>query len=378
MKFISTLFPLWWSISGRYNFTNLARYACYGEQAIRHAFERGFDFFTFNFELVRTHCGSEKIIVFDPSYISKSGKLTYGLGRYWSGTASQALKGLEIGCLACVDVAAQTAFHLEAFQTPDPAHRNGKSLVVLYAECILSRVKQLLTISRYLAVDGYFMKKDFILPMLKAGLHVITKMRPDANLHYPVRKEDQPKGRGRKRVKGNKVNLKKIDRRRWTLVTQDKETSLYTAVLYCVVLKQHVRALYLLHHPTGKYEVFLSTDTQLAAEKIIAYYRIRFQIEFLLRDAKQHSGLEDCQARSKNKLHFHFNMSLSAVSVAKASYYMNQPEENRGAFSLQSIKRLYHNKLLTEIIFDNLAIKLNSPKIIRLYNQCLCFGNLAA
>lgn len=378
MKFISTLFPLWWSISGRYNFTNLARYACYGEQAIRNAFERGFDFFTFNFELVRMHCGSEKIIVFDPSYISKSGKLTYGLGRYWSGTASQALKGLEIGCLACVDVAAQTAFHLEAFQTPDPVHRNGKSLVVLYAECILSRVKQLLAISRYLAVDGYFMKKDFILPMLKAGLHVITKMRPDANLHYPVREEDQPKGRGRKRVKGNKVHLKKIDKRRWTLVTQDKETSVYTAVLYCVVLKQHVRALYLLHHPTGKYDVFLSTDTQLAAEKILSYYRIRFQIEFLLRDAKQHSGLQDCQARSKNKLCFHFNMSLSAVSVAKVSHHMNQPEENRGAFSLQSIKRLYHNKLLTEIIFDNLAIELNSPKIIRLYNHCLCFGNLAA
>lgn len=328
--------------------------------------------------MIKTHCGTEKIIAFDPSYVSKSGKLTYGLGRYWSGVASQALKGLEIGCLACVDVAAQTAFHLEAFQTPPACERNGKSLVVIYAECILSRIKQLQAISRYLAVDGYFMKKDFIVPLLDAGLHIITKMRPDANLHYAVRPEDQPQGRGRKKVKGVKINLKKIDKRRWTLVSREEQASVYTSIVYCVVLKRNVRVLYLLHHPTGKYDVFLCTDTQLAAGKILSYYRLRFQIEFLLRDAKQHSGLEDCQARSKNKLQFHFNISLSAVSVAKAAHYLSQPEETRGAFSLQSIKRLYHNKLLTEIIFDNLAIKLNSPKIIRLYNQCLCFGNLAA
>jgi hypothetical protein len=212
--------------------------------------------------------------------------------------------------------------------------------------------------------------------MIAAGLHVITKMRPDANLHYLPNKEEQPKGRGRKKVKGNKINLKKIDQRKWTLVSNTKEYAVYTIMAYCVVLKRSVRVVYLLHHHNGKYDLFLSTDTELSGEKILQYYRIRFQIEFLLRDAKQHSGLEDCQARSKNKLHFHFNMSLSSVSVAKATFYLN--EDNRSAFSLQSIKRLYHNKLLTEIIFNNLAIELNSPKIIRLYNQCLWFGNLAA
>jgi Transposase DDE domain. len=378
IKFISTLFPLWWSISGRYNFTNLARYARYGEQAIRNAFERGFNFFAFNFELVKQHAGSERIIVFDPSYIRKSGKKTYGLGRYWSGAAAQALKGLEMGCLACVDVAAQTALHLEAFQTPAAADRNGKSLVTLYTERIMSRVQSLLTLSRYMVVDGYFMKKEFILPLLGAGMQVITKMRPDANLHYAVRPQDQPKRRGRKKVKGDKINLKKIDKRQWELVTSDQHVSLYTAVVYCVMLKRNVRVIYLLHHHNDQYEVFLCTDTALAAQKVFTYYRLRFQIEFLLRDAKQHSGLEDCQARSKNKLAFHFNMSLSAVSVAKAVYYLSQPQEQRGAFSLQSIKRFYHNKLLSDMIFDNLAIELNSPKIIHHYHQCLCFGSLAA
>src|SRR3989442_2680938 len=43
----------------------------------------------------------------------------------------------------------------------------------------------------------------------------------------------------------------------------------------------------------------------------------RFQIAFLFRDAKQCTGLSDCQARAKAQRDFHFNASLSAVTFAK-------------------------------------------------------------
>jgi hypothetical protein len=379
VKFISTIIPQWWSISGRYNFMNISRYSNYAEQSIRNAFERGFNFFRFNYLLVQEKdFGAEKIVVFDPSYIYKSGKKTAGIGRFWSGTAQEALPGLEIGELACVDVVSGTAFHLEAIQTPNNSERNGKSMVTHYADSILARMPELLAISKHLVVDGYFMKKDFIIPIKKAGIHVITKMRSDANLCYPVGKEDQPKGRGRKRIKGNKINLKKIDKRKWTLVDAKDNIEIYTTIAYCVSLKEKVRIVYILDLLTQRYEVFLSTDMELSGDKILAYYKLRFQIEFLLRDAKQHAGLEDCQARSKNKLYFHFNISLTSVSVAKVCHYLSIPREDRKAFSLQSIKRLYHNKLLTETIFDNLDLDLNCRKIKRLYQKCLDFGRIAA
>lgn len=379
VKFISTLIPLWWGISGRYNFANLSRYSHYCEQSIRNAFERGFDFFQFNYLLMESHLSEEKILAFDPSYIYKSGKKTPGLGRYWSGTAQQTLKGLEIGVLACVDVKSATAFHLEAIQTPNTAERNGKSMVTHYADCLLAKMPELLTMSNYLVTDGYFMKKEFIIPIQQEGMHIITKMRSDANLCYVVREQDQPQGAGRRRIKGEKINLKNIDKRRWQQVgKQDDDIEIYTAVVYCVTLKQPVRVVYMLHIPTQKYELLLSTDTALSGEKILGYYRLRFQIEFLLRDAKQHTGLEDCQARSKNKLNFQFNMSLTSVSIAKVGHHLSIPDEQRGAFSLQSIKRLYHNKLLTETIFDNLALDLNCRKIKRLYEQCLDFGRMTA
>ena len=63
--------------------------------------------------------------------------------------------------------------------------------------------------------------------------------------------------------------------------------------------------------------VLFSTDVDLDALTIYRYYKARFQIEFLFRDAKQFTGLTDCQARSQAKLNFHFNASLSAVTLAK-------------------------------------------------------------
>jgi len=50
---------------------------------------------------------------------------------------------------------------------------------------------------------------------------------------------------------------------------------------------------------------------------VLLYYHSRFQIEFLYRDGKQHTGLNDSQARSENKLHFQFKASLTSINIAK-------------------------------------------------------------
>ena len=68
------------------------------------------------------------------------------------------------------------------------------------------------------------------------------------------------------------------------------------------------------------------------------YYDLRYQVEFLIRDSKSYAGLEDCQARKKEKLHNHFNISMTAVSVAKAAYYLSLPKKQRDGFSMVSPK----------------------------------------
>ena len=76
--------------------------------------------------------------------------------------------------------------------------------------------------------------------------------------------------------------------------------------------------------------------------------------EFLFRDAKQFTGLTDCQARSHAKLHFHFNASLSAVTLAKLEA-RQQHGEAASAFSMASLKRCAFNQHLIERIVQHLA-----------------------
>ena len=107
---------------------------------------------------------------------------------------------------------------------------------------------------------------------------------------------------------------------------------------------------------TKSYLLFFSTDLELDALDISQYYKNRFQIEFLYRDGKQHTGLNDCQARSENKLHFHFNASLTAINLAKVEHWLSIPKKERGSFSMSDIKTMYHNKLLLERFIDVFAV----------------------
>ena len=105
------------------------------------------------------------------------------------------------------------------------------------------------------------------------------------------------------------------------------------------------------HH---RQAVLFSTDVDLDALTLYRYYKARFQIEFLFRDAKQFTGLTDCQARSQAKLNFHFNASLSAVTLAKLDA-RQQHGEAAAAFSMASLKRRAFNQHLIERIVQHLA-----------------------
>lgn len=378
-KFIIHTIDLWLGMNCRYVFSNMERWGSMTEKSYRNGFNKFFDWFRFNFALLKQHGGKEIIAVFDPSYIKKSGKQTYGLGMFWSGVRQRALKGLEIGCLAFVDVNAGTALHGEAVQTPSPKtlQQKGKTLVNHYVEIIEKHISDIVSVTSYLAVDGYFMKTAFILPLLKKGLHIITKARSDANLMY-VFNGKQKQGRGRKRLYDGKINTASIDKRRLRCCYRDNQMKVYTGVVYCMLLKQTVLAAFIYYGEKEKPEIIISTDINMDAMLMCKYYGLRFQIEFLIRDAKQHTGLEDCMARDEQKLHTHFNTAMTAVSVAKAAYHLSMPQTKRGSFSMADIKMMHMNQLITKRIFSNLALDLSCRKIKRIYNQCLNFGRLRA
>jgi hypothetical protein len=257
-KFILHILPLWLGMNCRITFMNMQRWGGRNEKSYRSMFARNFDWFSFNYEVVKACFGKKKVLaVFDPSYLKKSGKKTYGLAKFYSGTAGRALTGMEIGCLAFVGVSDHTALHALAVQSPTPAdlHRQKKTLVDHYVKVIVEHVEEIKALTSYLVVDGYFMKKDFISPLLGQGLHIITKARSDANLQYVYK--GKQKDRGRNRICDGKIDTSNLDKRRLRLIGSNKQKDVFAGVVYSVILHRVVLAAFIFYkdEKTGEYKM---------------------------------------------------------------------------------------------------------------------------
>ncbi len=365
------------SIRGRINFLQLARFGKYTEQRYRQQFEKPFDFLSFNKDLILSQGSGIYAIAFDPSYVSKAGKKTPGVGWYWSGCANSAKWGLEIGGLAAIDIVNHIAFHLEAVQT---LNLGDQSLSDWYAGIISERKESLTAISRYLVADAWFSKKSFADQVISSGMHLISRLRDDADLRY-ISVEPPSGKRGRPRKYTGKIILDNIDKDYFTLVSEDEESVIYSAEVYSKALKRNIMLVYTTYikaHGKDKRKLYFSTDVTSRPADILLYYHSRFQIEFLYRDGKQHTGLNDSQARSENKLHFQFNASLTSINIAKAIHWISIPKEKRGAFSMADIKTMNHNILMLNRFFEVFGICPYSIKNKNYVRELILYGTIAA
>lgn len=382
-KFYTHLFSLFMRIAGRYNFLTMSLYGGFNEKTYRNHFRKGFDFMGFNTELIQMSCSKNLIVAFDPTYIPKSGKHTPHKGLFWSGSEGKAKEGLEIGSLAVIDLDNHTALSLDAVQTP--SHKElvakDKTLIDHYAEIIVERVCAIRYFSPYTVCDGYFGKRKFIDPICEANLHVLGKLRDDANLMY-IYTGERTKERGRPKEYAGKVDVSRINKREIKKVSKNNDEAIYEGIVYAPSLKRKIKICYVEElktgKPTGKYAILFCTDLSSDALFIYDAYTSRYQIEFLFRDAKQFAGLTHCQARNEKMLYVHFNASLTTVSLAKAAYYLPVPKDKRGAFSMSDIKAFHHNKFIVERIFSMLEIDMTNKKMSKVYRQALFYGRKVA
>lgn len=377
-NFLIEVFGLFLSIKGRMNFLQFGRYGKRCEQTYRTGSATEFDFLNFNRHLFANHGSARRMIAFDPSYVRKSGKKTPGSGYFWSGVAGAAKWGLEIAGIAAVDLDVRTAYHLETVQTPtDLAEHDG--LITHYAGLLVDRKEQLLSISKYLVVDAYFSKHGFVSALTENGFEVICRLRNDADLLY-LFTGTRKGGRGRPRKYDGKVCFDGLKSEHFTHIEVDSQNTYYHGTVYSRSLKRKINLVCVktLKKEKWKYRLYFSTDLTMQPEDILEQYGARFQIEFLFRDAKQHTGLDHCQARDPGKLYFHWNAALTSVNLAKAAHWSCLPGTEKEPFSMADVKTLYHNRLMVERFLTVFGISPNRPKNKRKIHELLCYGARAA
>jgi hypothetical protein len=366
------------SLRGRFNFMNLGRYGQFNEVTYRQHFSKGFDFMGFNQGLITAHCSKERIITFDPSYLPKSGKHTHGVGRFWSGSAQQVKKGLELSGFCCVDLKHWTALHLYAQQT---VPEDGQDLMDFYVNLLHQQAPQLLKISSILCVDAYFSKNKYANAATDCGFTLVSRLRNDTVLRYLYQGSKTGK-RGRPKTYEGTVDKNHLSSDVFTSFQAQDGLMAHQGIVHIKALRINARVVILPQAgKNGKAKapkVFFSTDLKMDGVEVLKVYKARFQCEFLYRDAKQHTGLSQAQCRSREKLHYHLNASLTAVSVAKVAHYLNQENQQDYGFSMTDIKTQYVNELLLHRFINVFGINPehedNSAKLKLLYN----YGRIAA
>jgi IS4 transposase len=249
-----------------------------------------------------------------------------------------------------------------------------------YGNVLFERKETLSQLSSYIVADAYFAKKPFVDTVLSMKMHLISRLRDDADLKYLFYGEKTGL-KGRPRKYDGKINWANLNKDYFQITQVDTQITVYSAIVYSKSFKRNIKiACEFTTSEKGKVtrKIYFSTDLEMEAQDIIKYYRSRFQIEFLYRDGKQHTGLENCQDRSENKLHFHFNTALTSINIARVCHWLSLPKEKREAFSMADVKTLYHNMLLIERFIDVFAVNPNKLKNQDIVKELIYYGTIAA
>jgi len=295
----------------------------------------------------------------DEVVVSKAGACTHGLDRFFAGVYGRVIPGLAFFSLALISTQERRAFPVRieqvvrseaekaasqakaaAKQAPKsgPPRKRGRpkgSKNQVTADISLSpellRIQALLSAQlklmaghiplAYLVLDGHFGNHSALHMVRQCGLHLLSKLRCDAALYLPY---DGPyAGHGPHRKYGAKLDYRQLPESclKSTTLAGQIETRIYQTHAWHKEFSQLLNVVIIVktHRLTQAraHVVLFSSDLTLASDQLIDYYRLRFQIEFTFRDAKQYWGLEDFMNTTETAVTNAANLALFMVNCSQ-------------------------------------------------------------
>ena len=119
--------------------------------------------------------------------------------------------------------------------------------------------------------------------------------------------------------------------------------------------------------------LLFSNDLTLSFDNLVSYYKLRFQIEFNFRDAKQYWGLEDFMTIKETKVSNAANFSMFMVTLSQ----LLSPEINGlQVGSMLDLKTIFRARKYTNLIIKSLGIKAEQFLIDDLILQAANIGRI--
>jgi putative transposase len=302
----------------------------------------------------------EYFIAGDEVVVSKAGKKTHGLDRFFSGVQQKVIPGLSFFALSLVNVREERSYPLQVTQTvksaeekaaskarveakkahkavdkrpsgrPKGSRNKDKQTVVLNPDllriqaCLQMLLKAVCaTLSlKYVVMDGHFGNYPSAYMVRQTKLDLISKLRSDAALYLPFAGEYR--GHGPRPKYGARIDVRHMDTRYLKETTIDRQLRTDIYQVQCLnkefAFPLNVIVIVKTNLQTGAqaHVILFSTDLQLACARLVKFYSLRFQIEFNFRDAKQYWGLEDFMNVKEGAVTNAVNQAFFMVNLSAA------------------------------------------------------------
>ena len=378
------------AISGRVTMKGLSRWSGKGGsyRTLQRWFNTPLNWLQLNWFLIRHHLwdGDDVALMSgDHVVVTKSGKTTHGLDRFFSSLYGKAVPGLCFLSLSLLSVKHRTSYPVVTEQVKKswegsvqaPSKRQKKSggprgrpkgsknrnrrevdlspalrFIQLHMKRLLEQIGDTFKVV-YFIFDGEFGHNDALQMVRQVDLHLISKLRYNSALYLPY---DGPySGRGPRRKYGQKLDYRNMPSEHLKATSIDKgiKTQIYQMSLWhkkfadllniVVMVKTNLKTNKTAH------VVLFSSDLELGYEHMIDYYRLRFQLEFNFRDAKQYWGLEDFMSVKERPVDNSANLAMFMVNLSHA--LIRPMREEWPAFSVNDLKAWFRGrKYATELL----------------------------
>jgi putative transposase len=356
----------------------------------------------------------EYIIAGDEVVVSKAGKQTYGLDRFFSGLQQQVIPGLSFFGLALVNVREEQSYPLQASQIVKSAEEKAASKAKAAAKKVKKTAEpkkpgrpkgsknkkpeemvlnpELLRIQKalqallatvgstirlqYVALDGHFGNYPSALMVRQTNLHLISKLRYNAAL-YPAFAGEHNRP-GTKPKFGTKIDGRQMEAKylKATSTQDNLRTDIYQGQFYNKEFAFALNVVILLKTNLATqaqaHVILFSTDLELTYDKIVKFYSLRYQIEFNFRDAKQYWGLEDFMNIKETAVTNAVNLSFFMVNF---SFALLQPfRQQNPAYSILDLKSRYRGYRYASQIIKMLPEKPDAILLADIFQQIAQLG----
>ncbi len=218
---------------------------------------------------------------------------------------------------------------------------------------------------KYLVLDGHFGNAGGYALARGEGLELISKLRHDAALYEPY---VGPQAKcGAKRKYGAKLKYDDLPPAALvsTQVAHGVQTQTYQGVYWHKAFGRQLNVVVVVKTKVadGKrsHVVLFSSDLTLGAAQVVEYYRLRFQLEFNFREAKQHWGLEDFMVADEVAVENAASLSLFMVLVSNV-LLAAQPDAG-GERSISDLQGTYRGWRYVQETIKSLGLEAEAIKL---------------